>query len=119
MILSFLWKWTKWKSVMIPKMNNMITEINKNLIFLQRKRVNPKENYIDSFVLIEHLLSNHEDDNQEVEVASIEDDDLEQNVNFDAPESGYGDNDFDTPNINIDQGFAWIVYWILKYQERY
>ena len=44
MILSFLWKWTKWKSVMIPKMNNMITEINKNLIFLQRKRVNPKEN---------------------------------------------------------------------------
>src|SRR3954468_8917763 len=46
MILSFLWKWTKWKSAMIPKMNNMIPEINKNLIFLQRKRVNPKENLI-------------------------------------------------------------------------
>ena len=38
-------------------------------------------------------MSDHEDDNQEVEdndVTSIEDDDLEQNVNFDAPESGYG-----------------------------
>src|SRR5437764_15377495 len=46
MILSFLWKWTKWKSAMIPKINNMIPEINKNLIFLQRKRVNPKENLI-------------------------------------------------------------------------
>ena len=77
---------------------------------------------INPFVLIEHLLSDHEDDDQEVEddnVASIEDDDLEQNVNFDAPESGYGDDDSDTPNINIDQGFAWIVYWILKYQKRY
>src|SRR2546423_13354457 len=37
---------TKWKSAMILKMNNMIPEINKNLIFLQRKRVNPKENLI-------------------------------------------------------------------------
>src|SRR6185437_15486073 len=77
---------------------------------------------IDPFVLIEHLLSGHEDDDQEVEdddVASIKDDDLEQNVNFDAPESGYGNDDSDTSNINIDQGFVWIVYWILKYQERY
>ena len=32
-----LMKWTKWKSAMIPEMNNMIPEINKNLIFLQRK----------------------------------------------------------------------------------
>ena len=48
---------------------------------------------INPFVLIEHLLSDHEDGDQEVEdddAASIEDDDLEQNVNFDAPESGYG-----------------------------
>src|SRR4051794_25539123 len=30
MILSFLWKWTKWKSAMIQEMNNMISEINKN-----------------------------------------------------------------------------------------
>ena len=75
----------------------MIPDINKNLIFLQWKRVNLKENLI----------------------LSIEDNDLEQNVNFDASESGYGDDDSDTPNINIDQGFAWIVYWILKYQERY
>ena len=76
---------------MILKMNNMIPEINKNLIFLQRKRVNPKENF-DPFVLIEHLLSDHEDDDQEVEdddVASIEDDDLKQNVNFNVSESGY------------------------------
>ena len=54
-------------------------------------------------------MSDHEDDDQEVEdddVASIEDDDLEQNVNFDASESGYEDVDSDTPNINIDQGFA-------------
>ena len=28
--------WTKWKSAMILKMNNMIPDINKNLIFLQR-----------------------------------------------------------------------------------
>ena len=91
--------------------------------FLAKKTSKSKRKFnIDPFVLIEHLLSDHEDDDQEVEdddVASIEDDDLEQNVNFDAPESGYGDDDFDTPNINIDQGFAWIVYWILKYQERY
>jgi len=91
--------------------------------FLAKKTSKSKRKFnIDPFVLIEHLLSDHEDDDQEVEdddVASIEDDDLEQNVNFDAPESGYGDDDSDTPNINIDQGFAWIVYWILKYQERY
>src|SRR5437762_8847958 len=36
-IFNFLWIWTKWKSAMILKMNNMIPEINKNLIFLQRK----------------------------------------------------------------------------------
>src|SRR6266496_6365110 len=77
---------------------------------------------IDPFVLIEHLLSDHEDDDQEVEdddIASIKDDNLKQNVNFDAPESGYGDDDSDTPNININQDFAWIVYWVLKYQEKY
>src|SRR2546423_636146 len=119
MILSFLWIWTKWKSAMILKMNNMIPEINKNLIFLQKTSKSKRKFNIDPFV---HLLSDHEDDDQEVkddDVASIEDDDLEQNVNFDAPESDYGDDDSDTPNINIDQGFAWIVYWILKYQERY
>src|SRR5437868_1106797 len=91
--------------------------------FLAKKTSKSKRKFnIDPFVLIEHLLSDHEDDDQEVEdddVASIEDDDLEQNVNLDAPESGYGDDDSDTSNINIDQGFAWIVYWILKYQERY
>src|SRR5207245_11763246 len=93
------------------------------IYFLAKKTSKSKRKFnIDPFVLIEHLLSDHEDDEQEVEdddVASIEDDDLEQNVNFDASESGYGDDDSDTPNINIDQGFAWIVYWILKYQERY
>ena len=82
--------------------------------FLAKKTSKSKRKFnIDPFVLIEHLLSNHEDDDQEVEdddVASIEDDDLEQNVNFDAPESGYEDDDSDTPNINIDQDFAWIVY---------
>ena len=91
--------------------------------FLTAKTSKSKRKFnIDPFVLIEHILSDHEDDDQEVEdddVASIEDDDLEQNVNFDAPESGYGDDDSDIPNINIDQGFAWIVYWILKYQERF
>src|SRR5436190_20176533 len=80
--------------------------------FLAKKMSKSKRKFnIDPFVLIEHLLSDHEDDDQEVEdddVASIEDDDLEQNVNFDAPESGYGDDDSDTPNINIDQGFTWI-----------
>src|SRR6185437_3178970 len=82
--------------------------------FLAKKTSKSKRKFnIDPFVLIEHLLSDHEDDDQEVEdddEASIEDNDLEQNVNFDAPESGYGDADSDTPNINIDQGFAWIVY---------
>src|SRR5439155_1491297 len=91
--------------------------------FLAKKTSKSKRKFnIDPFVLIEHLLSDHEDDDKEVEdddVASIEDDNLEQNVNFDAPESGYRDDDSDTPNININQGFAWIVYWILKYQERY
>jgi hypothetical protein len=91
--------------------------------FLTTKTNKPKRKFnINPLVLIEHILSDHEDDDQEVEdddVASIEDDDLEQNVNFDAPESGYGDDDSDIPNINIDQGFAWIVYWILKYQERF
>ena len=55
----------------------MIPEINKNLILLSKSK--GKFN-IDPFVLIEHLLSDHEDDDQEVEdddVASIEDDDLE------------------------------------------
>ena len=75
---------------MIPKMNNMIPEINKNLIFLRKSK---RKFNIDPFVLIEHLLSDHKDDDQEVEddnVAFIEDDNLEQNVNFDVPESGYG-----------------------------
>ena len=41
---------------------------------------------------------------------TLEDNNLKQNVNFDTSESGYRDDDSDTPNINIDQGFAWIVY---------
>ena len=70
------------------KFNFLIMKTNK---FKRKFNINP-------FVLIEHLLSDHEDD------------DLEQNVNFDAPESDYGDDDSDTPNININQDFAWIVY---------
>ena len=62
--------------------------------FLTMKMSKSKRKFnIDPFVLIEHLLTDHEDDDQEVEdddVAFIEDDDLEQNVNFDASESGYG-----------------------------
>src|SRR5205814_2721436 len=58
--------------------------------FLAKKMSKSKRKFnIDPFVLIEHLLSDHEDDDQEVEdddVAYIEDDDLD---------------------------------WILKYQERY
>ena len=108
-MLLFLWIWTKWKSAMILKMNNMIPEINKNLIFLIMKMSKSKRKFnIDPFVLIEYLLSDHEDDNQEVEdndVASIEDDDLEQNVNFDAPESGY-EMMILIHQTNIDQGFA-------------
>ena len=73
---------------MILKMNNMIPEINKNFNFLAKKTSKSKRKFnIDPFVLIEHLLSDHENDDQEVEdddVASIEDDDLKQNVNFDA-----------------------------------
>src|SRR5438067_13332433 len=76
--------------------------------FLAKKTSKSKRKFnIDPFVLIEHLLSDHEDDDQEVEddnVASIEDDDL---VNFDAPESGYENDNSNTPNINIDQGFVW------------
>ena len=53
--------------------------------FLAKKTSKSKRKFnIDPFVLIEHLLSDHEDDDQEVkddDVASIEDDDLEQNVN--------------------------------------
>ena len=79
----------------------------QNFNFLTTKMSKSKRKFnIDPFVLIEHLLSDHEDDDQEVEdddAASIKNDDLEQNVNFDAPESGYGDDDSDTPNINIDQ----------------
>jgi hypothetical protein len=59
---------------------------------------------------------NEEDDNYVEE----EDDDSGRIVSFDAPESGYGDDsDSDIRNTDIDQNFAWIVYWILKYQERY
>src|SRR5256714_11621517 len=82
--------------------------------FLAKKTSKSKRKFnIDPFVLIEHLLSNHEDDNQEVEdddVASIEDDDLKQNINFDALESGYGMTILIYQTLNIDQGFAWIVY---------
>jgi len=45
-----------------------------------------------------------------------DDDDSEQVVNFDASKTSYGG---DIPNRNIDQSFAWILYWIFKYQERY
>src|SRR5437763_16468421 len=81
--------------------------------FLTTKMSKSKRKFnINPFVLIEHLLSDHKDDDQEVEDDDVEDDDLEQNVNFNAPELGYRDDDSDTLNINIDQGFIWIVYCI-------
>ena len=55
----------------------------------------------------------------DINFSDDENDNLEQHVEFDAPESGYEDKDFDVHNVDINQGFAWIVYWILKFQERY
>ena len=48
-----------------------------------------------------------------------EDDNSEQPVNFNAPESGYDDKTGEIPITDVNQGFTWIIYWIFKYQERY
>src|SRR2546421_48796 len=73
--------------------------------FLTTKTSKSKRKFnINPFVLIEHLLSDHEDDDQEVEddnAASIEDDDFKQNVNFDVPESGYGNDNSETSKLTF------------------
>ena len=99
--------------------NFLVTNPKKS----KRKR---KRNISYPLVIIEKLLSDHDEDQEvedddtnftEEEEDADDDDELGQNVSFDAPEPGYGDTDI--PNTNFDQSFAWIVYWILKYQERY
>ena len=59
---------------------------------------------------------NNEDD---INSSDGEEDDSGQRVDFGAPESGYEDKDFDVHNVDINQEFTWIVYWILKFQERH
>ena len=55
------------------------SRVKQKFNFLAKKTSKSKRKFnIDPFVLIEHLLSDHEDDDQEVEdddIASIEDDD--------------------------------------------
>ena len=92
----------------------------KEFNFLVTKPRKSKRRLDYPLVIIEQILSDNNNDNDNDEDDDMDDieDDLGQNVSFDAPESGYED-DSDTININIKQSFAWIVYWILKYQERY
>ena len=90
-----------------------------NFLVTKPKKSKRKFN-IDPSALIDRILFDREDDVEYDDgMDFIDDDDLGQNVSFEAPESGYGDEDYDMQNINSDQSFTWIVYWILKYQERY
>src|SRR5215469_9697189 len=92
------------------------------VIKLKKSKSKRKANVIP-LVMIEQILSDQED--QEIDDSHTEDDDSEEDddsgrtVDFGAPETSYEDDDSEISNINIDQGFVWIVYWILKYQERY
>jgi hypothetical protein len=91
--------------------------VKKSKVKGKRKSSGSRRNPL---VVIEQQLLLDSDVDQDDEISiNDEDDELEQTVNFDAPESGYEDKDTSIQVTNIDQRFIWIVYWILKYQERH
>jgi hypothetical protein len=98
-----------------------------NFLVKKSKQSKGKQKSISyPLVVIEQLLLNSDDDQNTGDEDMIfndeyenEDDDPVQNVNFDAPESGYSDDSNTPPIANVNQRFMWIIYWIFKYQERY
>ena len=54
--------------------------------------------------------SDSDDRDEDIDKTDFKEDDLEQIVNFDVPESGYKDKDTGILITNINQSFIWIVY---------
>ncbi|CAG8737128.1 17184_t:CDS:2, partial [Funneliformis caledonium] len=112
-------------------------ELNVNLKSTSQSRI-PIEDSIEDFievneielddnsdVIIEQILSKSEEESDEFDIDEdiyFSEDEAEEEgrtINFDVPESVYSDEYPDISTANINQSFMWIVYWILKYHERY
>src|ERR1700722_11845097 len=104
----------------IGNISNDVSESKHEFNFLVKdpKKSKGKQKRGISLVVIDKFLSDSDDRDEDTDETDSEKDDLEQTVNFDAPESGYEDKDTNIPITNINQSFTWIVYWILKFQER-
>jgi hypothetical protein len=104
-----------------PEFNFLVKKPKKQEQLIGHSVGSTSSNITHPLVLIEQFLNINEDnehvneDKSDSEYDNNEQD--EQTVNFDAPDiKDHFDN---IPIASINQGFAWIVIWILKYQERY
>ncbi|CAG8717240.1 1582_t:CDS:2, partial [Funneliformis caledonium] len=62
---------------------------------------------------------NASDNSMDIDIGGFDNDSSSrQHIDLNAPETGYKDKDFDAHNMDINEGFLWIVYWIFKFQER-
>jgi len=102
----------------------------RNYIFLT-KRLPINESEKSQFVkkgkisdrVLDNLLSDHssedsDNDDQDIDFEDSEDseDDEYEEVNFASPDF---DDEPKLPSMNINHAYAWIILWILQYQQRY
>ncbi|CAB4374404.1 unnamed protein product [Rhizophagus irregularis] len=104
-----------------PEFNFLVKKPKKQEQLIGHSVGSSSSNITHSLVLIEQFLNINEDNehvNEDESDSEYDNDEQdEQTVNFDALDI---EDHFDNiPITSINQGFAWIVIWILKYQERY
>ncbi|CAB4375938.1 unnamed protein product [Rhizophagus irregularis] len=104
-----------------PEFNFLVKKPKKQEQLIGHSVGSTSSNITHPLVLIEQFLNINKDNehvNEDESDSEYDNDEQdEQTVNFDA--SDIEDHFDNIPITSINQGFAWIVIWILKYQERY
>src|SRR5581483_6061826 len=107
--------------------NFLVTRPNKPKRQSQSSSRGGNRNIIYPIVLIEHVLNSlNSDEEENIDESDLDEDSDEEledssgkHVDFDAPEYDDNDEGAESSIPDINSGFAWIVYWIFKFQERY
>ena len=107
--------------------NFLVTKPNKPKRQNQSSSRGANRNISYPIVLIEHVLNSlNSDEEQNIDESDINEDsddelkgDSGKRVNFDASEYDDNNEGAESSIPDINSGFAWIVYWIFKFQERY
>jgi len=76
---------------------------------------------IDQIIMSDYEEDDDDEDNHDQDDNNNfgEEEEEEYASGFDAPENIYDDDDLSAPIVDFNEGYNWIILWILLYQERH